>query len=483
MQRIMLATAPGGFITKQYIPPLGLGYMAASLASIGYEPFILDAHVLGLSLEDTVRRVAEVKPQAVGITATTHNRFPAIDLANALKKELGVLVVVGGPHFGTTAEDALRRVPGIDVVVRGEGEKALPEVLEAHFAGHSLASVPGIVFRDSDGRVVTTPDRPLNMNLDSVPWPAWRLFSMDAYTGTVEGEFQTRALGTISSRGCPNDCVFCARTAMGRRLLRRRNPKDFVDEVEFLHREFGIQGFDFWDDTITMVRAHVEAICQDLIARQMRIIWHADSRVNTIDERLFALMQEAGCVSLGFGVESGSDRILKVIKKGITVEQARRAVRTAAAMGFREVKAFFMFNHPEETREDIIRTLDLMEEMVGYGKNVVVPFGFTRVYPGTHIETLARVQGILPGDFSWNASRRFARGAVAVGDPTIPLYESSKIPFEEAKALVLRHRARRRDLEENLRAGFRKLTRVRTADDMGALAREGMAYVREWTRR
>lgn len=483
MKRIVLATAPGGFISKQYIPPLGLGYLAASLASRGYEPSILDSHALGISIEEAVHRVGQLQPDAVGITATTHNRFEAIELANAVKKELGFFVVVGGPHFSVTAEDALQHVPGIDVVVRGEGENALLEVLDAHFSGQGLEEVLGISFRDRNGKIRNTSGRPLNLHLDSLPWPAWQLFSLDSYVGTLEGEYETRAVGVISSRGCPNDCLFCANSALGRRLLRRRDPVGFVDEVELLHKEFGVDGFDFWDDTITMVRSHVEAICQELIKRRLDIVWYATSRVNTVDERVLALMREAGCVAIGFGVESGSDRILKVARKGITVDQARQAVRSAALMGFRRVKAFFMFNLPEETRDDVVKTLDLMEEMEGYGDNVVVPFGFTRIYPGTQLEALARGQGLLPRNFSWNSPHRFTRSAMAVGDPTIPLYESTDISFDEVKAIVLRRRSGRRNLVEGARAGFRKLSRVHTPSDLVALAREGMTYLRQLTRR
>ena len=124
-----------------------------------------------------------------------------------------------------------------------------------------------------------------------------------------------RSIGAISSRGCPNRCVYCCNAAFGQGKLRLRSPEKFVDEIEYLHKNFGFEGFDFWDDTMTISQEHVHKICSEIKRRNLAIKWYARARVNTVTKELLQEMYEAGCIRISYGVESGSERVLKLIKK------------------------------------------------------------------------------------------------------------------------------------------------------------------------
>lgn len=198
-------------------------------------------------------------------------------------------------------------------MLRGEGEITVVELLDTHFNKGDLNKMLGIAYKRS-GEIINNPKRPLIENLDSIHMPAWHLFNLSKYKAVLEGEYKTRSIGVISSRGCPNQCSFYANASFWN-TLRLHSPKNFVDGVEFLHKEYNYQSFDFWDDTITLVREHILDICQEIINRGLDIVWYARARVDTVDEEMLKTMKKAGCRIISFGVESGSKNILKNIKK------------------------------------------------------------------------------------------------------------------------------------------------------------------------
>jgi anaerobic magnesium-protoporphyrin IX monomethyl ester cyclase len=433
-KRIALATAPEPYITKDYLPSVGLGYIAAVLEKTGYEVYIVDSYIHGFSAEEAAETIVGLKPDAVGITSTSHNRSLAIKMMEEIKKQReDILVIAGGKHFGKTDLDALHHIPELDIVVRGDGEETVPELLNAHFAGSDLSKVLGVTYRSTGSKVVRNSDRNFITDLNSLPSPAWHLFEHERYDAMLEGEYKTRSIGFMSSRGCPNSCVFCAND---RRSLRRMDPERFVNEIEFLHTEYGYCGFDVWDDTFTVVRKHAEAICQEILARGLDIKWYARARANTVDQELLKLMKRAGCVAISYGVESGSQRILKNIGKGITVANAREATKMSLDLGF-YVKAFFMFSLPGETLEDVKKTLELMEELKKHRYDrLVIMTGITIIYPGTDLERLAKNTEILSPDFSWNERVEFEKPKKLGGNPTLPYFENPELPVEDIMKFV-----------------------------------------------
>jgi len=471
--KIILTTSPRaeGDLERKGLPFLGIGYIAAYIEKFSkHQVEIFDTHTYGYNPGEAAQKILEKTPDVVGIHAITDNRFKAIALAKELKKRNpNIIVLVGGPHFSITAKNALETAPDIDYVIRGEGERAIIQFLDAIEKKENLEKVSGLVYGDENGRIIERPLSDLIMNLDELPMPAWHLFDLKMYTKPIDGT-DVRAVGVLSGRGCPNVCVYCANS---RTVLRLRSPKNFVDEVEFLNKEYGYKGFDFWDDTLTIVHEHVREICNEILRRKLDIIWYARARVNTVNEDILKLMRKAGCVRISYGIESGSPRILKVIKKNITVEQAKEAVRLSSKLGM-VVVTNFMVNLPEETAEDLNLTINLMKELRGV-KDSYPAYGFTVIYPGTELEFMAKEKGIMPRDFSWNSPYQSEKYKITGDDPSLFYMEWPGAEIEKIKATMTKELGTRGGI---LKKGIKKIKKVRSFGDVKSLIKAGVKYIK-----
>lgn len=434
--RVVLVAAPMDNLGSTWTPPIGLLSMAAVLEAIGSEVVIVDAVLEGWGPDRTARRVLELDPDVVGISAATINRFAAIQLVNLLGEAPGVFVVAGGAHFSLTGVDALAQVPGLDAVVTGEGEYTLRDMMKILQTGESPAGLAGTVCRGPAGSPpVIGPARPPITDLEALPRPAYNLVDLARYESVLESDPDREpAIGVISSRGCPHACAYCASPAIWHRRLRRRDPVSFVDEIQYLVKTYGFSRFAFLDDTILVAPEHLYSICDEIRRRRLSIKWHARSRINETDAQALSAMRAAGCVDLAFGVESGSERVLAAIGKKVSLAKVRWVVSTAIEMGF-SVKVFFIRSLPAETTDDFVATHNLIKELEGLGKRVRSVWGVCQVFPGTKVEELARNQGLLPDGFSWNAPYHNPRGELYANLGSVPLYESPHLPLEQLYAL------------------------------------------------
>lgn len=254
--------------------------------------------------------------QIFGITATTFTRFEAIKVAKCIKKLYPESwITVGGVYFSLCAEDTLRNIPEIDIVVRGEGEIILKELANAINEGRNLKDIKGITYRDN-GKIVQNSDQTIFIDIDNLPF--YEKFSWEEYPEYLMGyPERIPAISIMSSRGCPYRCIFCSKSGTKYRL---RKPKIVVDEIEFFKNKFGVEAFNFLDLTFTANPRHVKEVCQELLGRKTNIKWWCESRAN-IPLELLNLMKEAGCVITVIGVESGSPRIISKIQKDISLDQ------------------------------------------------------------------------------------------------------------------------------------------------------------------
>ena len=212
--KVVLTTSPRaeGDLERGGLPFLGIGYIASWLEKSGYQAEIIDPHTFDLSVVDSAKAILEKNPQAVGVHSITNNRLKAIALIKELKrKNPDLFVFVGGPHFAMTAENALRVVPEIDAVVKGEGEITVQELLDAFQKKEDFSKVLGIFFRNKDGKIIETLTRPFVQDINIFPLN-WELFNLDQYHRNIDGT-DIRAIGVVSSRGCPNRCAFCVNAA------------------------------------------------------------------------------------------------------------------------------------------------------------------------------------------------------------------------------------------------------------------------------
>lgn len=333
--------------------PLGLLYIAAVLERAGHRVAVIDAAAQQLDVPRTVRRIVQFQPDVVGMGSTTVGFQSAVELAEALRTALpAVPRVLGGHHVTILPESAMAEAC-FDVGVVDEGEATMLELVR-HYGGEGrLEDIAGLVLRRPDGTLHFTAPREKVKDLDSLPMPARHLLPPDLYKPIPIDEHALPKFAMITSRGCPHRCVFCQKSGSG---YRSHSPGRIVDEMEHLVRDYGVRDIAFVDSLFCVSKKRVMDICDEIIRRGVKVSWTCSTRVEVVDRELLARMKEAGCWRTRFGIESGSDRVLSFISKGITKDLIRNAVTWADEVGLRP-KAFFIIGHLPDTRESIEETI------------------------------------------------------------------------------------------------------------------------------
>ncbi len=335
-------------------PPLGLAYIAAVLEKEGHEVAIIDAAVERLSLDQVAGRAASFAPDGIGLTSTTNLFDCAVALAQKFRERFkGVPLLLGGPHVSVNPEHALS-FECFDVGVLGEGERTMAELAAALSAGRGLDAVNGLALR-RNGKLVTTPRREPVQDLDELPFPARHLLPMRLYKPQPNDQYVLPKVSMIAGRGCPYSCIFCDKSVFNG-PYRSFSPAYIVSEMQHLIKEYGARDIAFLDSIFTISVGRVEGIIDEMRRRGVKVPWTCTARANVVTEDLLRKMKEAGCWRIRLGIESGSDAVLKFIRKGITTRQVRDAARWANALGI-QTKGFFMIGHLIDTRQTIEETI------------------------------------------------------------------------------------------------------------------------------
>ncbi|WP_309492288.1 B12-binding domain-containing radical SAM protein [Candidatus Hecatella orcuttiae] len=368
-------------------PSMGLAYLAAVLEQHGYAVEILDAPALQVTHEQLPRELERRKPDLVGVTATTAVIGSALKTAETAKAVLPeATVVLGGAHLTFTQETTMSLCPSVDVGVVGEGEYTLLELVQTLEKGGSLKDVKGIIYRE-DGRLVKTPPRPLIANLDELPFPARHLLPMDQYRAFGK----KRILGTIfTSRGCPFSCIFCSSSLLFGKKFRARSPKNVVDEIEQFQREYNSKFVEIIDDIFILDRKRAEAICRELMERNLGTVWVCSARIDLMTKELMQMLRKAGCVMIYYGVESGVQRVVDLMKKGIKVDHAFKVIQWARELGMESV-ASFVVGIPGETWEEAVQTIKFAKKL----NAEYAQFAIATPFPGTELYEMAKREGLL----------------------------------------------------------------------------------------
>ncbi len=349
----------GKRVQRGNIPALGVGYLAGVLEQRGRAVSLIDAGALGLDVPETVDRIAAEAPGVIGISCLTRVERSAYELARAVKKRLPETpVVMGGPHVTAFAEQVLEECGQIDILVPGEGEYVFAELVDRLDSGESYEDLHGLIYRDSSGEVQTTPVAELVKDLDTIPHPVREIYQQDLYIPLPNQCRRTPATTLITSRGCPwAKCRFCYQGGRYGPYYRRRSPENVVDEVSHLVKDLGIRQISFWDDNFCVMPSWIDRFCRLLDEERLDFVWTVQGRVDTVRKEMLERMAASGCYNIHFGFESGSERMLELINKGITLDQGRRAVKWAKKAGL-EVRGSFIIGLPTETpqtAEDTIR--------------------------------------------------------------------------------------------------------------------------------
>jgi len=365
-------------------PPLGLAYLASVLRE-KHEVKIVDSNAFNYNMEDVRMELKKFYPDVVGITSTTPSVPQAYKVAKIAKQVRDdCLVVLGGPHVSFLPVQTLKECEYVDVVVKGEGEATIKELIEAIERRKTLKDVKGITFRKGN-RIVDNPARSFIRNIDEIPFPSRDLLPMDRYHA-----YGVRYATVITSRGCPFRCCFCVSSRLFGGCWRARSPENVLEEIKIIYDEYKTRNIEFMDDTFTLNQKRAEKICEGIIREGLDIAWGASSRVDTITRRLAEKMRKAGCWILFLGIESASQKILDWIGKKITIEQIRKAVKTIKRAGI-EVLGSFIIGFPGETVNSVRQTISFAKKLdLDYAE-----FSILTPYPGTPIYEYAEKNDLL----------------------------------------------------------------------------------------
>ena len=336
-------------------PPLGIAYVAAGLREAGHEVRLLDCTFL--RRDEALNQAIAAEADVVGIYCMATMLEDCLWFAGRLRGRCDLLAA-GGP---LPTCDPTVFLEHFDVVVRGEGEQTMRDVLSAHEAGHGMATVPGVVVRGAavtakDGKEAAAfaPPRPFERELDRIVFPARDLLPNEQYIRFGERAYGHSITTVMSTRGCPFQCEFCGNVVFGS-SYRERSARNVVDEIEQA-LALGYERISFADDVFTLNARRVIDICDEIGRRDLRFAWECLGRVDTFDRATALAMKGAGCFRIFFGIESGNDRILTLMNKQVTTGQARQAVEVAQRAGL-EVGAFFILCYPGETDDTVLDTL------------------------------------------------------------------------------------------------------------------------------
>jgi anaerobic magnesium-protoporphyrin IX monomethyl ester cyclase len=379
-------------------PPLSLIYLAAYARQHGFTVEICDAGAHLYSDDQVLEIIARLRPRAIGFTFMTP-QFPSVAvLSSKIAKNFSdTFQIAGGTHVNSLPEQSLSQILDLDCLVLGEGERTLVEVLEILRADgrKELSHVRGLALRDGEG-LLKTPPRELFANLDDLPMPAWDLLPIAKYEVSQPGrryEYSEGIALTISaSRGCPYSCVFCASHAVFKPGHRQRSPKLVVDELEYLYRNHGVRHYFMVDEVLFHRKEYVIELSQELIRRKLPLIWAGNARVNSpaISDEVLEIAKAAGCVRIDFGVETGSPKILKEIRKGIKLSDVYSAHRMTHRHDL-ATTTLMMVGHPNETMDDVRDSIRLIAHI----ESDYPEFGPATPFPATELYDMAKEEGWL----------------------------------------------------------------------------------------
>ena len=366
--------------------PLGLAYLGAVAERAGHEVTVVDCQAEHLDYAGFLQRISGMKPDVVGVTATTLLYKSAMQLINIAKEvHPQAVTMLGGSHGTFWDENALLEYPSLDIVVRREGEATFIELLEKLKAGESLGGVIGVTFRGKDGKIVRTEERPFLQDLDSLPFPAHHLLPLESLKRMGKIMFPL-----MTSRGCVYWCDFCSTVRMFGRAYRFRSPKNVVDEMQLVHDQYGVDQVTFYDDAFSVNRDRVLKICEELHSRKLDMTWDCGTRVDMVDREMLKTMHDAGCIAVWMGVESGSEAILGKMNKKIKLDQTRTAFKTATEVGLMTI-GNVVLGFPGETEQTANETIRFVKEL----KLDDVGFYVATPYPGTPMYEQVKANGWL----------------------------------------------------------------------------------------
>ncbi len=388
VMRILLINTPARLNARPSCIPYGLATIAAVLRKAGFDVAIYDINALRSSQEEVVRTLKQLKWDVAGVSGLITTYKFQLWIIGVLKGLNPFAPIISGGGLATTNSRLLFDKSPVDITVLGEGERTMLELCGALQAGRDIGEVPGIGCR-KEGKVVRSSPRENIADLDEIPFPAWDLLPIDIYLkNPVWGDAAAnssgfrndirvnRSMNVISSRGCPFGCRYCYHL-FGRSSYRFRSARNVVDEIEALVDRYGVDFIGLVDDNLMAAEERLLEFCDLMERNKLPVTWGCHGRVTSAKPDLLNRMAETGCVWIGYGIESGSQKMLDLMNKKATVDQARQAIIDTRRAGI-YANTTFIFGYPGETRETLQATVDFKKEL-----NIECGSFFATPYPGT----------------------------------------------------------------------------------------------------
>jgi len=351
-------------VRRGFLPPLGIGYLAAVLIQNGHMVKIIDSQVMGYDASKVIAEIGRYGPDVLGVSFLTPQEDDAYRVIWEAKKYFkDIPVIVGGAHPSCFPQVTMERCKEIDILVAGEGEYIMLDIVRCLEKGGVLKDVKGIYYRNGSGEILKTPENSQIVDLDTLPFPARHLYNLASYAPEPFENKRLPSTNLIVSRGCTYaKCTFCYRSGILKRQYRIQGAEKTLNEIRCLIKNFGVKEFIFYDDDLLSNKKWLIRFLSLLKKEKISISWSFRGRSDTVDLDILKEAKETGCFSIAFGFESGNQDLLDNIKKGITLEQSRRAASLANSAGL-EVVGTFMLGLPGETPEKAEKTIKFAIEL------------------------------------------------------------------------------------------------------------------------
>lgn len=415
--KILLAIPPYTHTKGEHqfiVFPLGIAYIAAVLEKAGHKVSVIDSlvedpkpkldtegnYLVGLRWEELMDRIKKINPDILGVSCGFTSQFKNTEKLCKLVREFNkdIKIFGGGAHISALTEKIINDGV-IDYAIFGEGEETVVELMDSIEGKKRFSDVKGIAFKTKEKKVKINEKRQFIKDLDSLPFPARHLFSMEKYFKYGKGKahnFNTkyaRYATVVASRGCPYTCSFCSVHTVWERSWRPRSAENVLDEIELLVNKYKVKEIQFEDDNLTLIKKRAMALFQGIIDRKLNISWTTPNGilVNSLDEELISIMKKSGCYRVNLGIESGDQRVVDtIVKKPLSLEHCRKMVKTFNKYKI-PVTGFFVLGMPGETISDMRNTIEFAKQ----NEFDDVLFSIASPYPGTELWDIAKREGYL----------------------------------------------------------------------------------------
>lgn len=400
MKILLVAPYKASFLGSAKFPPIGLGYLASSLRKKGHEVKIIDCLKDGIDEPGYRRYLLRERPQLVGLNSWSCSVKESEEMLSVTKDiDTNIVTVVGGPHPSAVPGEAMEFFKNADFGFRGEAEIGFPQFIDSlsEHKSDNYPAIPGLIWKDN-GRWIAN-EQIYYANLDELGFPAWDLIRPEEYShrGTVTAD---ATAPIITSRGCPYQCTFCSAHIISGYKIRTRSVEDIINEIKLLKEQHRIEKIAIMDENFTFKREHVVSFCNRVIEEKLDMTFYLPqgARLDTLDEDILLLMKKAGfSPHIALGIESGSERILKMIKKGLNKQLVKDKVRLLRKSGFRPV-GYFILGFPTETKQEMYETLAFAKELKLYR----AAFSPLLILPNTEIHRYLVEKNEMPGGYDFS---------------------------------------------------------------------------------